>query len=767
MVSTARTYTAAAARIALIVALLVVPLLTGTQGEAAAQQSDNYRSLLRNRNVKVTETNLPIVFITVNGRMIMQDSYILGRMKIIHNGEGQLNYGDTVAHPGQTIDYEGFVALKYRGNTSFTEADKKPLAFRTLETNVLPDYGGAKKKVKILGMKKDNKWGFIAPWADQSMIRDILSFELGKPWMDWVPDGRFCEVILDGTYYGVYLLCERVSKGKHRLDLDDPEVSEDGSVHTDFHIAVDHGYNPYYASRHHPWQTLDGSREASWFNIKYEYKDPDDDEFSELPEGTRSYIQREIDRMEDAFTTTYWQDPDRGYRKVVDMMSFVDYALATELSMNIDGYRLSTHLYKHSEERAARDSIDPRWKLTLWDYNIAWGNADYYSGERTDQWQYRFNISNPGDGCPVPFYWYRMLQDTAFVSALQTRWQQYRSANHTDERLMTTVDSLASLLTANGAAARNEQAWGIFKKDYIWPIPYYAGNYTQAVGYLKNWIQQRLLFMDKHLLPPRVIATEPVSVAAGWNADIVAERLPATQSTTRAVDGSNRTFYAAAVRGSGGLPTDRVITSDNENVRFQLQPYDALNALSLQSAGATATLTLTEPVATTELFVLATSGNGTSRLTVTLNYADGTSENAGTYTVRDWSVRQPEGNEAVTALGNITRSNNQYSSDNHYCLFDFSLPVDGERLLESVTFQANNDAYAAVVALSQLVSTLADIAEVPSSPQRSTGNGQRSTVYDLLGRPANVQRSSSNVQRSTFNVQRLPDGTVRKVVRRR
>ena len=741
--------------------LTIVLVLLGLALPMRGQTNDNYRSRLVDKNVKIDQTNLPVVFINVSGRMIRRDDYILGRMKIIHNGDGQLNYADTVAHPGQTIDYEGYIALKYRGNTSFDQSGKKPLAFRTLESNVLPDNGGAKQKVKILGMKKDNKWGFIAPWCDETMIRDVLSFELARPWMDWVPHARLCEVYLDGTYYGVYVLCERVSKGKHRLNLNDP--GEDGGDLTgDYHVSVDHGYDPYFTSKYHPWQSLDGSRVATWYNIKYEYEDPDDDEFRDMPDGTREALHAEVDKMESAFMADGWQDPVRGYRSRVDVQSFIDYMLATELSMNIDGYRLSTHLYKHSDTRAATDSVDARWKTTLWDFNIAWGNANYYDGDKTDRWQYMLNINHTGDDCPVPFYWYRMLQDTAYVSALKLRWQQYRAANHSDERLLATVDSLTQLLTAQGATIRNEQAWGIYQRNNIWPIPYYARNYAQAVSYLKNWIQQRLLFMDKHLMPPRVIMTEPVDVASGWNADIVADRLPALQSTTLAIDGSNRTFYSALIRGTGGLPGNRAVTSANENVAYRLAPYDAANALSLQTPGASGTLLFAQPVETSELFILGTSGNGASSLTVTLNYADGTTEEAGIYTVRDWSVRQPQGDEAVTALGNITRSNSQYSSDNHYCLFDFSVPVDADRLLESVTFEANNTAYASVMALSRVVSNETDIAEVRGYGGTEV-RGYEGT-FDLQGRrlPA-----TTSARPASITILRSADGTVRKVVRTR
>jgi len=699
---------------------------------AQAQQSDNYRSLLRNRNVKIDRTNLPIVFINVGGQMIMRDQYVLGRMKIIHNGDGQTNYGDTLAHQGQVVDYEGFIALKYRGNSSFDSSNKKPFAFRTLQSDVLPEDGGAKQKVKILGMAKDNKWGFIAPWADEAMFRDVLSFELARPWMDWVPAARMCEVILDGTYYGVYVLCERVSKGKHRLDLNDPGADE-GDLTGDYHVSVDHGYDPYFTSKYRPWQSLDGSRVATNYTIKYEYGDPDPEEFGQLPAGVRQALTGEVDKMEASFRAANWLDPQEGYRKYIDPMSFIDYMLATELSMNIDGYRLSTHLYKHSETRARLEGIDARWKLTLWDFNIAWGNANYYDGDRTDRWQYMLNINFTWDDCPVPFYWYRLLQDDNFVEALHQRWQQYRQANHSDRAILATIDSLATLITSGGAAQRNEEAWGVFQQGYIWPIPYYAQSYDDAVGYLRSWVAQRLRFLDRYLLPPRVIQTEPTDIVAGWNADIVAESLPAAQSTTASIDASNRVFYSAGLLNSGGLPVDHMVISANENVNYRLCPYDGPNALSLQSPGASGTLVFEAPIATSELFVLGTSGNGNAQVEVVLNYADGTSEQVGGYDIRDWSVREQnlQGDEAVKALGNVRRSDNGYSSDNHYCLFDFSVPVDSERMLESVTFRSTNYAYAAVMALSRIVNEASGIA---AQPVMATTKGNRRT-YDILGRP--------------------------------
>ena len=146
-------------------------------------------------------------------------------MKILYNGDGELNYADTVAHPGQHIDYEGYVALRYRGNSSYYMSDKKPYSFRPLDKPL--EKGGVKKKVSILGMGKDNNWALLAPFADKSMMRDLLAFEISRPWMEYTPQDHYCELFVDGIYFGVYILSEVVSNGMYRLNLPYPGYSGD------------------------------------------------------------------------------------------------------------------------------------------------------------------------------------------------------------------------------------------------------------------------------------------------------------------------------------------------------------------------------------------------------------------------------------------------------------------------------------------------------------------------------------------------------------
>ena len=111
----------------------VLLLMMAMAAMAAMSQAAGVNYPPDNKKVKLTSTNLPIVWITVDGTPIDRHEHITARMKIIHNGDGQLNYADTVAYPDQHIDYEGYVALRYRGVSSFSLSDKKAYSFRPLD----------------------------------------------------------------------------------------------------------------------------------------------------------------------------------------------------------------------------------------------------------------------------------------------------------------------------------------------------------------------------------------------------------------------------------------------------------------------------------------------------------------------------------------------------------------------------------------------------------------------------------------------------------
>ncbi len=439
-----------------------------------------------NEEVTLTSTNLPIVCLDVDGQYIDRYERITAQMKIIYNGDGLLNYADTIAHPGQTIDYEGYVALRYRGSSSFSASDKKPYSFRPLDKPL--EEGGTKKKVNILGMGKDNDWALLAPYADKSMMRDLLAFEVSRPWMEYTPQGRYCELFLDGTYYGVYILTETVSKGKHRINLSDPGLTGD-SITGGYIMEVNRTDGEVtYTSKYHPVSST-GVRYMNQY-INFQYKSPD---YEDLTQEQVSYITGRIDQMEQSLWN-YNSNNNTDYGQYIDVTNFIDYQIAMELGHNVDAYRLSGKFFKR------RDSEDQRFKMVVWDMNLAYGNSDYYEGWRTDTWMYQNNniMNSEGDPQLVPFWWYKLNTDPNYVAALKTRWAQYRRSNLRQDRVMATVDSLATVLTSHGAEHRNSEAWPRWG-SYVWPNYYVADNFQDEVAYVKQWLTERIAWMDSQL----------------------------------------------------------------------------------------------------------------------------------------------------------------------------------------------------------------------------------------------------------------------------
>ena len=462
----------------LLTAMLVLSGMT-----LLAQRPDNYPP--QNKNVTIDHTNLPIVWLEVNGAMILRDERITARMKLIHNGDGQLNYADTVAHPGQHVEYDGYIALRYRGHTSFSHS-RKPYSFRPLTAPL--EEGGEKQKVKLLGMGKDNNWALLAPYSDQTMVRDLLARELARPWMEFTPQGRYCELYLDGIYYGVYILAEVVSKGKHRLNLDDP--GEEGDELTGGYIMeVDRSEGEVYMSSHQP-VTSTGDV-CTGKHIFFQYVSPD---YEDMTQVQISYIKRRIRLMENTLASADYQNPETGYSQYIDVMNFIDYQLAEELGHNVDAYRLSGKFFKR------RDSVDARFKMVLWDMELAYGIPYYHNGWRSDLWSYQMNdtLLVSGDPYLVPFWWYKLNNDPAYTAKLKARWAEYRRSNITLERIYAVIDSLAGALTLDGAIARNSQAWPRWGV-YVWPNNYIPQNYDDALSFLKQWLSDRIAWMDEQL----------------------------------------------------------------------------------------------------------------------------------------------------------------------------------------------------------------------------------------------------------------------------
>jgi hypothetical protein len=154
---------------------------------------------------------------------------------------------------------------------------------------------------------------------------------------------------------------------------------------------------------------------------------------------------------------------------------------------------LSTFFYKD------KDSIDDLIYIgPLWDFNLAFGNANYYDGGFTDGWQVEINglSSFANDGFKIPFWWDKLMADSSFINQLQCRWRSLRENIFSSDRLLGYIDSTASVL--DEAQTRNFERWPILD-SYIWPNRVWLGTYPKELVYLKGWLETRMVWIDENL----------------------------------------------------------------------------------------------------------------------------------------------------------------------------------------------------------------------------------------------------------------------------
>ena len=157
------------------------------------------------------------------------------------------------------------------------------------------------------------------------------------------------------------------------------------------------------------------------------------------------------------------------------------------------------------------------------------------------------------------------------------------------------------------------------------------------------------------------------AAVTGFTADIVANGAGTVMSsTTSDMDGgaTNTRFAFVAptfVNPSGASPTSSlpagglISSAATPGLTFQLASYSANNSLRIAGTG-TGALTLTTPQAAGEIYFLASSGNGASTVTVTVTFADQTTEVFAAQTVADWF------GGSNFAIQGISRAN--YDTDN-------------------------------------------------------------------------------------------------------
>lgn len=428
---------------------------------------------LNSQSTAIETSNLPLIVIDTKGQTITDGPKIDAELKIINSGSGENN----LLQPG--TDYEGNAGIEIRGQSSQMFPKKSYSIELHSET-------GSDTSAALLGMPAEEDWVLYAPYSDKTMLRNALTFHLGNRMGGWQPGNRFCEVYLNGNYNGIYVLTESIKRDSNRVDiskLKPDEVSGD-DLTGGYIVKADKtdglGTNEYFQI----------SATVQYHNsdeYKFTYVYPKSDE---IASEQRSYIKKYLTDTENSINGDSFSDPVTGFRKYIDVQSFVDFQIIQELVNNVDGYRYSTYFYKDKDSDGGKLYAGP-----LWDFDLCYGNEDYTDFNlQTNIWLYsKFAIEYGGR----IHWWARMMEDLGYRGVFMSRWKELRKGAFSTDSIMMFLDNTIGSL--GEAIDRNFTRWPILG-EYVWPNYYIGATYEDELGYIKGWITDRVNWIDANIM---------------------------------------------------------------------------------------------------------------------------------------------------------------------------------------------------------------------------------------------------------------------------
>jgi CotH kinase protein len=397
------------------------------------------------QGITPVDTGLPVLRVTTTGAQAItsKDTYLAGTLKITDGSK-------TVYGAGL---YDGNVQIRGRGNSTWL-MPKKPYRLR------LP------AAAPMLDMPADRDWVLLANYTDKSLLRTDLAFELSRRLgLAWTPRMRHVELFVNDEYLGSYLLGEHVKVAANRANVVPMSASDNVApaltggyfIEADQLVNLDPG--DFYVLR--------GS--GILFNIK-------EPSASSISADQKAYITNYLQEVERALMRDDFADPALGYAAYIDVDTFVGWYLTNELVKNVDApFVSSVYLYK---DRNQKLKMGPAW-----DFDLAAGNVDFSEARDPRGWRIR----------DQSLWFNRLFQDPAFAKKVRDRWNSIKRSQI--DTLPAYVDQLAATLTISHQ--ENFRRWSL--TQYDWPNAVVAGSYAGELRYLKNWLAQRIAWMDRRL----------------------------------------------------------------------------------------------------------------------------------------------------------------------------------------------------------------------------------------------------------------------------
>lgn len=356
-----------------------------------------------------------------------------------------------VTTEGGRVDWDGPAEVWVRGRSSASVA--KPGYGVELQ-----DGGGASMSADLLGMGGESDWVVDGLYYDRLLVRDKLGYDLYR---SWHPDNRtaesaLCELTLNGTYFGVHALAERIERDDDRVDIADGSTTGESFVLTQTDEDCFHTNTQTYGC----WKLVS----------------PDD---GDLTPNAEAALRTWLTAWEAEIAAVAGGAEPEGLWEYVELERVLDTILLEELFKNEDAFYTSMHLYKDAGGKV---------HFVPWDLDMTFGQFPYYPYG---------DYANPEVWIDYrPPLWATMAQDPRFGALLAARWAELRMDSLSEEVLFARIDALQAIL--GDAVDRNFEAWPITSINYGGWF-YEVSSYADEDAHVREWLAIRLAWMDANV----------------------------------------------------------------------------------------------------------------------------------------------------------------------------------------------------------------------------------------------------------------------------
>jgi hypothetical protein len=312
-------------------------------------------------------------------------------------------------------------------------------------------------------MPAHKRWALLANYADKTLLRNEIAFKMGTIFdkLAWTPRSEQVDLYLNDEYQGVYQLTEQIKIDENRVAIS-KTISKKKNPSGGYILEID-------------------AREGEEFHftttkgVVFCCSDPDEDLDETFDTSTGlsgtifEKIKLDVQNAEDVIYSPIFADPTDGYRKYIDVDTFVDWYLVNEITKNNDAvFALSVFMYYDPDKK--KYCMGP-----IWDFDISMGNINYNG-----------NDSPEGFWIKDSLWISRLFEDPYFVSLVKSRWNGKKAEI---AALQQYIEDRAGYL--DSAQVYNFKKWDILN-IYVWPNAAIPGSYRGEIDYLTAWLDRRI-----------------------------------------------------------------------------------------------------------------------------------------------------------------------------------------------------------------------------------------------------------------------------------